>query len=58
MGKEEFQTMKSCFEELYMFISMRSDISSSKVRTEEAEFKQPRPEHYGKRNYIFNENLC
>ena len=38
MEKEELQAMKSCFEELYMLISMRGDISSSEVRSEEAEF--------------------
>ena len=29
--KEELQAIKSCFEELHMFISMRGDISSSEV---------------------------
>ena len=35
--KEGLQAMKSCFEELYLFMSMRGD-GSSKVNTEEAEF--------------------
>ena len=38
--------MKTCFEEFHTCLSMRGDISSSEVRTKEAEFqrisKQPR----------------
>ena len=32
--------MKSCFEELHTFLSMRGDISSSEVRTQEGEFER------------------
>ena len=32
--------MKSCFEELHTFLSMRGDISFSEVRTQEGEFKR------------------
>ena len=40
MEKEELQAMKPCFEELYLFISIRDDISSSEVRTEKAELQR------------------
>ena len=52
--------MKSCFEELYTFISMRGDIYSSEV-TEEAEFERifkQRRDFTVKQITFFDENLC
>ena len=50
--KEELHAIKSCFEELYTFLSMRGDISWE-VRTEQAECFQAAEVLNRKRNHIF-----